>query len=151
GRTREEVMEPMTKTRLLLAAACAAGFAAVSVPVASAEDLTLVFKATNKDGTSTATNYFSSEKMRSGDGEHEMVIEYAAGKITSIDHKKKEYSEITLAEMDAAMKQAQARMDQMAEQMKNMPPAVREKMESMMGGAAGSVTVTKGGTRQVAG
>jgi len=32
-----------------------------------------------------------------------------------------------------------------------MPPAVREKMEQMMGGAASSVTVTKGGTRQVAG
>ena len=89
--------------------------------------------------------------MRSGDAEHETIVEYAAGKITSIDHKKKEYSEITLAEMDAAMKQAQAKMDQMAEQMKNMPPAVREKMEAMMGGATGSVTVTKGSTREVAG
>ena len=49
--------------------------------------------------------------MRSGDAEHETIVEYAAGKITSIDHKKKEYSEITLAEMDAAMKQAQAKME----------------------------------------
>jgi hypothetical protein len=143
-------MEPMTRT-FLIAAACAVSLAAASTPVASAEDLTLVFKSTNKDGASTSTSYYSSEKMRSGDAEHETIVEYAAGKITSIDHKKKEYSEITLAEMDAAMKQAQAKMDQMAEQMKNMPPAVREKMEAMMGGAAGSVTVTKGGARQVAG
>jgi Domain of unknown function (DUF4412) len=149
GASPEEVMEPMTRTFLI--AACAVSLAAASTPVASAEDLTLVFKSTNKDGTSTATSYYSTEKMRSGDAEHETIVEYAAGKITSIDHKKKEYSEITLAEMDAAMKQAQAKMDQMAEQMKNMPPAVREKMEAMMGGAAGSVTVTKGGARQVAG
>lgn len=142
-------MEPMTRT-FLIAAACAVSLAAASTP-ASAEDLTLVFKSTNKEGTSTTTSYYSSEKMRSGDAEHETILEYAAGKITSIDHKKKEYSEITLAEMDAAMKQAQAKMDQMAEQMKNMPPAVREKMEAMMGGATGSVTVTKGSTREVAG
>jgi hypothetical protein len=89
--------------------------------------------------------------MRTGDAEHETIIEYGPGKITSIDHKKKEYSEITLAEMEAAMKKAQAQMAQMEEQMKNMPPAVREKMESMMGGAAGAVTVTKGAARQVAG
>lgn len=143
----------MTKT-LLIAAACTV-LAAVSAPVASAEDLTLVFKATNKDGSSTATSYYSSEKMRSGDAERETIIEYAAGKITSIDHKKKEYSEITLAEMEAAMKQAQAKMDeaskQMEQQMANMPPAVKEKMQAMMGGAAGAVTVTKGATRQVAG
>lgn len=142
-------MEPMTRT-FLIAAACAVSLAAASTP-ASAEDLTLVFKSTNKEGTSTTTSYYSSEKMRSGDAEHETILEYAAGKITSIDHKKKEYSEITLAEMDAAMKQAQAKMDQMAEQMKNMPPAMREKMEAMMGGATGSVTVTKGSTREVAG
>ena len=40
---------------------------------------------------------------------------------------------------------------QMQEQMKNMPPEVREKMEKMMGGVADSITVTKGGTRKVAG
>ena len=53
-------MEPMTKTRLLLAAACAVSLGAVSAPVASAEDLTLVFKSTTKDGASTATSYYSS-------------------------------------------------------------------------------------------
>jgi hypothetical protein len=39
----------------------------------------------------------------------------------------------------------------MKQQMAAMPPAMREKMEQMMGGVAGSVTVTRGGTRQVAG
>jgi hypothetical protein len=139
---------------LLAAAACAATLAAASAP-ASAEDLTLVFKTTGKQGASTATSYYSTEKMRTGDGENETIVEYGPAKIISIDHKKKEYSEITLAEMEAAMKQAAAKMEeankQMEQQMASMPPAMREKMQQMMGGAAASVTVTKGGSRQVAG
>jgi len=145
----------MTKTRMLLAAACAATIGAVTAPGAAAEDLTLVFKSTGSKGATTATSYYSSEKMRSGDAENETIVEYGPGKIVSIDHKKKEYSEITLAEMEAAMKAASAKMEQasaqMQEQMKNMPPAMREKMEQMMGGGAGAITVTKGAVRKVAG
>ena len=87
--------------------------------------------------------------------EHDSIVEYATGKITSIDHKKKEYSEVTLAEMEAQMKAAAAEMEkasaQMKQQMEGMPPAMREKMEKMMGGVAEATTVTKGGTRKVAG
>ncbi len=53
------------------------------------------------------------------------------------------------------MKETAAEMEkqsaQMKQQMEAMPPAVREKMEQMLGGMADSVTVTKGGTRKVAG
>jgi uncharacterized protein DUF4412 len=139
----------------MLAAACAFVLAAASAPRVGAEDLTLVFKTTSKDGTSTSTSYMSSERMRTGDAEHETIMEYGSGKMTSIDHKKKEYSEITLDEMEAAMKAASAKMEaankQMEQQMAAMPPAMKEKMQAMMGGIAGAVTVTKGGTRQVAG
>jgi hypothetical protein len=142
----------MTTPRNTLAAACAAALLAAP---ALAEDLTIVFKTTGGGGAGTSTSYYSSEKMRTGDAANETIVEYGPGKIVSIDHKKKEYSEITLAEMEAAMKEAAAKMDeanaQMKEQMANMPPAVREKMEKMMGGVAGAVTLTKGGTRQVAG
>ena len=62
----------MTKTRLTLAVACAVSLAAL-VPAASAEDLTLVFKTTSKDGASTSTSYYSTEKMRTGDAEHETI------------------------------------------------------------------------------
>ncbi len=142
----------MMTTRRTLAAAGVA--ALLSVP-ALAEDLTVVFKTIGSGGGGTSTSYYSSEKMRTGGADSETIFEYAAGKITAIDHKKKEYSEITLAEMEAAMKAAQEKMAQanaqMKEQMASMPPAVREKMEQMTGGVASSVTVTKGGTRQVAG
>jgi hypothetical protein len=142
----------MMITRRMLAAACAS---AVLAAPALAEDLTIVFKTTGGHDAGTSTSYYSSEKMRTGDPERETIIEYGPAKIVTIDHKKKEYSEITLAEMEAAMKAAQAKMEeanaQMKQQMANMPAAAREKMEQMMGGIAGSVTVTKGGTRQVAG
>jgi hypothetical protein len=132
-----------------------AGAAALLAASAGAEDLTIVFKATGSGASGTSTSYYSSERMRTGSGEQETIVEYATGRIVSIDHKKKEYSEITLAEMEAAMKAAAAQMEQanakMKEQMAAMPPAMREKMEQMMGGIASSVTVTKGGTRQVAG
>lgn len=145
----------MTNTRLSVAAACAAALFAVSAAPAAAEDLTLVYKTTSGGNTGTSTSYYSSEKMRTGDAASETIFEYGPGKIVSIDHKKKEYSEITLAEMEAAMKQAAAKMEaanaQMQQQMAQMPPSVREKMEKMMGGAAGAVTVTKGGSREVAG
>jgi hypothetical protein len=138
----------MTSTRQTLAAACAAALLAAP---ALAEDLTVVFKTTANGAAGTTTHYYSSEKMRTGDAASETIMEYGPGKIVSIDHKKKEYSEITLAEMEAAMKEAAAKMEQATAQMANMPPAVREKMEQMMGGVAGAVTVTKGGSRQVAG
>jgi hypothetical protein len=116
-----------------------------------AEDLTIVFKTTGAGGAGTSTSYYSAEKMRTGDADNETIVEYATGKIIAINHKKKEYSEITLAEMEAAMKAATARMEEANAQMASMPPAVREKMQQMMGGVASSVTVTKDGTRQVAG
>jgi hypothetical protein len=142
----------MTTTHRTLATACAAALLATPV---LAEDLTVVFKTTGGGGAGTSTSYYSSDRMRTGDAASETIVEYAAEKIVSIDHKKKQYSEITLAEMEAAMKEAQAKMEQasaqMKEQMASMPSAVRERMEQMMGGVAGAVTVTKGGTRQIAG
>jgi len=142
----------MTKARLLVATlACAAGLSAAPARVAIAEDLTLVFKTTGTQGATTATSYYSTEKMRTWDGLSDTIIEYGPGKITTIDHKKKEYSEITLAEMEAALKQAAAKMEELSKQFANMPPEVKKKMEQMMGGGAESLTVTKGASRQVAG
>jgi hypothetical protein len=144
----------MKNMRLTLALACAAAAVLAAAPRAAAEDLTLVFKTTGK-GAGTSTSYYSSEKMRAGDAENDMIVEYGPGKIVSVDHKKKEYSEITLAEMEAAMKQMAAKMEeagkQMEQQMANLPPEMKKKMEQMMGGGASALTVTKGGTREIAG
>jgi hypothetical protein len=137
----------MTNTRMLAAAAAASLLAAPVI----AEDLTIVYKTTGAGGAGSTTQYFASDKVRTGDADNETIMDYAAGRIVAVDHKKKEYSEITFAEMEAGLKALAAKTDQMQEQMAAMPPAMREKMEQMMGGAASAVTVTRGGTRQVAG
>jgi Domain of unknown function (DUF4412) len=123
---------------------------AVGTLSARAQDLTIVSKETSSNGPErTTSQYFTKERVRHNQGDHDTIFEYAAGKITNIDHKKKEYSEITLAEMEAQMQRMSAEMEKASAQLQNMPPAIREKMEQMMGG--GAVVVTKGGTRKIAG
>lgn len=112
---------------------------------ASAEDLTITFKST--DG-STATHYFSKDRIRMNNGRNDTIMEFVSGKIVNIDNQKKEYSEMTVTEIDEAMKGMAAQMEQA---MANIPPQLREKMAGMMGGAASEVTVTRGATRTVAG
>ncbi len=122
-----------------------AGLVLAALTVAAAEDLTVVFK----DGKGAVqTQYFTSNKMRHNMGDRDSIMDFTTGTITSIDNKKKEYSQVTLEQMEAAMKQASAQMEQ---SMARVPPEMREKMEQMMGGATGAITVTKGGTKKVAG
>lgn len=133
-------------------AACAA-LALAAVPTA-AEDLTIVAKTTlNNEAPSTSTSYYASDRMRVVDpGGQEFMAEYASGQMTMIDNKKKEYSVTTRQELDAAAAKMQAQLKQMEEQMKNVPPAMREKMAGMMGGVAAAVSVQKGqGGRKLAG
>ena len=131
----------MRASRLVLVAAAATTVVAAS---AFAEDLTVVFKTTGAGRVGTSTAYYSAEKMRMSDGTADSIIEYGPGRIITINHTKKEYSEITMAEMEAARARMAAQMEA---QMAAMPPAMRE----MMGGVAESVTVTKGAVRKVAG
>ncbi len=111
----------------------------------SAEDVTITF--TSTDGA-TATHYFSKDRIRMNSGKTDTIMEFASGKIVTIDNQKKEYSEMTVEEIDAAMKGMSAQMEQA---MAQIPPQMREKMAGMMGGAAAEVTVTKGATRTIAG
>jgi hypothetical protein len=124
---------------------------------AAAEDVTIVYNLTeNGQPKGTATQYVSSEKLRMSNPDGDVIIEYASGRLVSIDHKKKEYWETTRDEMNAQLAQMNAKMEeqqkQMQESMKNLPPAMREKMGAMMGGIMAQVTVTPGtGTKKIAG
>ncbi len=72
--------------------------------------------------------------------------------MTMIDHKKKQYSVMTKADIEAMSAQIDAQMKQMEKQMANMPPQAREQMQKMMGGIADAMNVQKGtGGRTVAG
>lgn len=137
--------------RYFVAACAALALAAVAT---AAEDLTIVSKNSQNDGVpTTSTSYFASDRMRVVEaGGQEFMAEYASGQMTMIDSKKKEYSVITRQELEAASAKMQAQLRQVEEQMKNMPPAVREKMGGMLGGVAAAVSVQKGqGGRKLAG
>jgi hypothetical protein len=135
-----------------LFAACA--LLALAAAPARAEDLTILAKVSqNNDAPANATSYYASDRMRvvNPDGQ-EFMAEYGSGQMTIIDNKKKEYSVITRQELEAASAKMQAQFKQMEEQMKGLPPAMREKMAGMMGGAAAAVSVQKGqGGRKLAG
>ncbi len=75
------------------------------------------------------------------ESEGAVIIDAAAKRMVLVNTTRKTYTEMTEADfqrMKAGLGQARARM---AEQMKNMPPEQREKMEKMMGGlfAGGAV------------
>src|SRR5512134_2988776 len=116
---------------------------------AGAEDVTIVYNLTeNGQPKGTATQYVSSERLRMSNPDNDIIVEYATGRLVSIDHKKKEYWETTRDEMNAQLAQMNAKMEEqqkkMQEQLQNMPPAMREKMGNMMGAIAAQVTVTPG-------
>jgi hypothetical protein len=127
----------------------AAAAVLIALPV-FAEDVVVVFKTEGPGGPGTSTQYYSKEWMRTTDGQQDTLFEYPTGTITNIDHKKKEYSQITLAEIEDAMAAMNAEMEQAKAQMEAMPAGMRERMAKMLG-VGGEVTVTKGGTRDVAG
>ena len=120
----------------------ALGFAAALPALAAAEDITVVSKTTaNQGATTTSTQYITADRMRTSDGEHDTIVDVAAGRFTVIDHKKKEYFEFTREEMLASMQKFEQQMAGPAGAM----------FEKMMGGKVGEVTVQKGASRKLAG
>lgn len=130
---------------MIRSAAARALCLALAATPATAEDLTITFK--SSDG-GVATQYFTEERIRMNGGKTDTMMEFASGKIVSIDHQKKQYFEMTVDELDATMKSVAAQME---EAMVNVPPQMRAQMEKMMGGGASEVTVTKGVAKTIAG
>jgi hypothetical protein len=125
-------------SRSIAALACAAALSAL----AGAEDITVVSKTiVNQGAPTTSTQYIAVDRVRTSDGQHDTIMEVAAGRFTVIDHKKKEYYEFTREEMLASM--------QKLEQQMSGPMGAM--MDKMMGGKGGEATVEKGGSRKVAG
>ncbi len=121
--------------------------AVAALPVL-ASDLTIVYNVNANGKASTATDYFTHDKFRSSDGQHDTIVDTAAGTLVSIDHGRKQYSQTTVAEIEAALAGA---AKQMEEALKGVPPALREKMEKMTGGG-GAFSVAKiGGGKTIAG
>jgi len=126
----------MTRSgRFLLALSLAAAIA----PPLAAEDLTVVSKIRMGDHSGTSTQYVTSTRSRTTDGQTDSIIEYPTGRMVFIDHKKKEYWETTIQEMAAYM-------DKLEKDMKDNP------MVASMFGSEDDIEVEKGkGSRKIAG
>jgi hypothetical protein len=80
-----------------IAAACAA----ILIPACSiAEDLTIVSKTTFGNREGTVTHYLTAERSRTSSEDMDSIVSFADGKLTALDHKRKEYWETTVEEME---------------------------------------------------
>lgn len=104
--------------------------AAAALPLA-AEDLTIVSKVTTGTRSGTSTQYLSSTKSRTTDGQTDSIIDFPTGTLTFVDHQKKIYWETTIEEMAAFM-------DKLEKDMKGNP------MLANMFGGPENVSVVKG-------
>ena len=126
---------------------------------AAAEDLTIVSRVTQDGGApTTTTSYVSSDHVRIAQPQgQEMIVELKTGQMTVIDGRNKSYFVITRQDLDQMRAKMQDQMNspemkRAQEQMKNLPPEMRKKMEDMMGGMAAAIDVRKTGTtRKIAG
>lgn len=104
----------------------------------SGVDLTIISKVTQGDSVSDSTQYITSEYGRTHSGQNDSIVHFATGKMTMIDHGKKEYWETTLEEMAAFWKK-------LTREMKGTP------MEAMFGFAEDIKVEKLSGKRSFAG
>ncbi len=118
--------------------------ATVALPaLGGAAEMTVVSRTTVGTGApTTATQYIGTDRIRTSDGENDVIVQVGTGALTVINHKKKEYYEVAREDMLAGMQKLEAQM--------SGPGAAM--IEKMMGAKAGEeVAVQKGVTRKVAG
>ncbi len=110
--------------------------------LAATEEMTVVSTMTVGTGApTTSTQYIGADRIRTSDGENDVIVEVGTGRLTVINHKKKEYYEIDREQMLAGMQKFEQQMSGPAGAM----------LEKMMGGKVGEVAVEKGAARKVAG
>jgi hypothetical protein len=117
----------------------------------AADGILIAQKMTSSTGTTT-THQTQIEKTRvrsesdvSG-RKMTMIFDGTAQVMRTIDDTAKTYTEMTKADMEKMSAQMAGAMTQMQEQMKNMPPEARKRMEAMMqgrGAAAGPAAQTE--------
>jgi len=117
---------------------------AVSSP-ARADDLTIVFRMTEKGAERVATHYFTAALSRFDQGDRATIVDFATGRVVNIHMKKKQYSETTFGEIEQAMSSMSSQMEKA---LAGIPEGLRNQM---MGDASREVTITSGETRTIAG
>lgn len=117
----------------------------------AADGILIAQKTTSSSGTTT-THQSQIEKTRmraetdAAGRKMTMIFDGTAQVMRTIDDAAKSYTEMTKADMEKMSAQMSGAMAQMQEQMKNMPPESRKRMEAMMAGrgaAAGPTAPTE--------
>ena len=151
---------------LLSAATCLS-----AAPLLAADGILIVQKTTTSGGSQTHNVQIEPNRMRAetagmpgrggpstGSGQtatQAIIFDGAKQTLIIVNDTQKTYSEMTKADVDRIGGQMSAAMAQMQEQMKNMPPEQRERIQAMMGGrgmpgaAAPKTTYKKVGTDTV--
>ena len=122
--------------RTVLTAASAA-IALSATPLLAAEGVLIVQKVTNGATTTTSQSQIEKTRMRSEittpTGRKQVVLfDGAAQVLRIIDDEAKTYSEMSKADAERMRSQFDGAMAQMQDQMKNLPPEQRARMEAMM-------------------
>lgn len=120
--------------------------AALSIALAAqalAGDLTISMTGSGKVGAGPQTQMWSSKFMRHNNPAlgTDTLVDYEKGVTYTIDHKKKAIQKMSWDDLEVMA-------EGMANQFKNLPPAV---LAMMPGAGGGDVTVTEGGKETVAG
>lgn len=127
----------MKPVHVLAAAIAAIGVAAA--PAAGADGILLAQKITSGDKTSTHQTQIEKTRMRSetdANGRRMVIVFDTAGGgvLRTFDEQAKTYTEMTKADVDRLSAQMTSAMAQLQQQMKNLPPEQRARMEAMMQG-----------------
>jgi hypothetical protein len=134
-------------------AALSAAIVLTTAAAEAADGILIAQKMTSSTGTVTTTQIqIEKTRMRTElDGQNgrkqTMIFDGDAQVMRTIDDANKTYTEMTKADVERMSAQMSGAMAQMQEQMKNMPPEARKRMEAMMQGrgasAAGATAPTE--------
>jgi uncharacterized protein DUF4412 len=142
--------------RLMIRSLAALALAAAAS--ALADDLTIVSKVM-KDGrpSGTSVSYLSSDHLRMGqDDGKESIVDFKAGRMITLDNAAKTYYVITRHDLDAMAAKMKEQMNspemkKSQEQMKNLSPEDRERMNAAMGTMFEFDVQRMGTSRRIAG
>lgn len=117
-----------------------AAAAVTGAPSYAADGILIAQKITNNGNTTTTETQIEKTRMRTEvtgpTGRKQiMIFDGAAQVMRMVDEGAKTYSEMTKADVDRLSAQMQGAMGQLQQQMANMPPEARARMEAMMQGA----------------
>jgi uncharacterized protein DUF4412 len=135
------------RTARLLIAVTAIGLTAI--PATAANGVLIAQKVTNGTTTTAVQSQIEQTRMRSeivsSNGRKQTVVfDGAAQVLRMIDDGAKSYTEMSKADVERMRGQVDAAMSAMQEQMKNLPPEQRARMEALMKGRGAAMTGAAG-------